>query len=104
MIASSDSAFRPTGETMEETIQSDSSIFGDLAQVEKTLSDDLGGERARSMLAYFDAVRKSSEAMLAKPLSDGDRHFVTQLIEGFRAAQRIIQHVWETLHSASLPV
>jgi len=79
------------------------SIFGDLAQVEKTLSEDTTGDRARAMVAYFDDVAKSSEEMLQKAASDADRQFLARLIEGFRASQRIIRHVWETLHSAVLP-
>ncbi len=78
-------------------------IFSELSQVEKSLSEDIGGERAKAMLDYFDTVRSVSEAMLSQPLSEGDRHLVMQLIEGFKAAQRIIQHVWETQHSTSLP-
>ena len=78
-------------------------IFGDLAQVEKTLSDDTSGDRARAMVAYFDDVAKSSEQMLLKAGSDAERQLLTRLIDGFRAAQRIIRHVWETLHTAALP-
>jgi hypothetical protein len=86
---------------MENTASN--SIFGDLAQVEKTLSEDTTGDRARAMVAYFDDVAKSSEEMLQKAASDADRQFLARLIEGFRASQRIIRHVWETLHSAVLP-
>jgi len=78
-------------------------IFSDLAQVEKTLSEDTTGDRARAMLAYFDDVAKSSEQMLHKAASDSERQLLARLIEGFRASQRIIRHVWETLHSAALP-
>jgi hypothetical protein len=55
------------------------------------------------MLRYFDEVAASSEAMLKQPLDDGERHLATRLADAFRAAQRIIRHVWETVHSASLP-
>jgi hypothetical protein len=78
-------------------------IFGDLAQVEKTLSEDTTGDRARAMVAYFDDVAKSTEEMLQKATADAERQFLARLIEGFRASQRIIRHVWETLHSAVLP-
>jgi len=86
---------------MENAINN--TIFGDLAQIEKTLSEDTIGDRARAMISYFDEVTKTSEKMLQKPIADTERRLVTQLIEGFRASQRIIRHVWETLHSASLP-
>lgn len=86
---------------MENAI--DNTIFGDLAQIEKTLSEDTTGDRARAMIVYFDQVTKSSETMLQKQIDGAERHLAQQLISGFRASQRIIRHVWETLHSASLP-
>ena len=81
----------------------ENTVFDDLTQLEKTLTDDRSGDRARAMLRYFDEVAASSEAMLKKPLDDGERHLATRLVDAFRAAQRIIRHVWETVHSASLP-
>jgi hypothetical protein len=86
---------------MEDT--ANNTIFGDLAQVEKTLAEDTTGDRARAMVAYFDEVAKSSEDMMRKAAADAERQFLARLIEGFRASQRIIRHVWETLHSAVLP-
>ena len=41
---------------------------------------------------------------MKKTVHDAERRLNSQLLEGFRAAQRIVRHVWETLHSASLPV
>ncbi|WKB51747.1 hypothetical protein [Eleftheria terrae] len=84
--------------------QAEKTVFDDLAQLEKTLSEDSSGDRARAMLGYFDEVARASEAMLAKQIVDTERQLVTHLIEGFRASQRIIRHVWETLHTASLAV
>jgi hypothetical protein len=86
---------------MEDLI--DNTIFGDLAQIEKTLSEDTTGDRARAMIVYFDQVARSAENMLRKQIDFSERHLAQQLIGGFQASQRIIRHVWETLHSASLP-
>ena len=81
----------------------ENTVFSDLAQLEKTLTDDVTGDRARAMLGYFDEVTRSSEALLQKAAHDAERHLTSQLIEGFRAAKSIVRHVWETLHTASLP-
>jgi hypothetical protein len=81
----------------------DNSVFSDLAQLERSLSEDSSGDRARSMLSYFDTVTKSSEDMLKTAMVDTERQLVSQLVEGFRAAQRIIRHVWEAQHSSVLP-
>jgi len=78
-------------------------VFADLAHIEKTLTDDLSGERTRAMLSYFDQVTQSTEAHLQTALPDAERQLTSQLIEGFRASQRIVRHVWETIHTASLP-
>ncbi|SEK25100.1 hypothetical protein SAMN05216359_101178 [Roseateles sp. YR242] len=78
-------------------------VFADLAHIEKTLTDDLSGERTRAMLSYFDQVAHSTEAHLQTALPDAERQLTSQLIEGFRASQRIVRHVWETIHTASLP-
>jgi hypothetical protein len=78
-------------------------VFDDLSSLEKTLQEDTTGDRARAMLSYFDEVTTSNEERLTKPLPDDERHLVIRLVEGFRASQRIIRHVWETQHSAALP-
>ncbi|HEX6703343.1 MAG TPA: hypothetical protein VF169_01180 [Albitalea sp.] len=78
-------------------------VLADMAKIEKTLTDDLAGDRARSILAYFDDVAKASEEVMKQPGPDAERQLASQLLEGFRASQRIVRHVWETLHSASLP-
>jgi hypothetical protein len=73
-------------------------VFADLAHIEKTLTDDLSGERTRAMLGYFDEAAQTSERHLLTALPDAER-----LVEGFRASQRIVRQVWESIHSASLP-
>ncbi len=78
-------------------------VFADLAHIEKTLTDDLSGERTRAMLSYFDTIAQTSEGHLQTALPDAERQLTSQLIEGFRASQRIVRHVWETIHTASLP-
>lgn len=79
------------------------SAFTDMAEVEKTLSDDTTGDRARSMIGYFDELASSSQGLLEQPLEAGERQLVAQLIDGFAAAQRVVRDVWEAMHSASLP-
>jgi hypothetical protein len=86
---------------MNEALEN--TVFGDLAVLEKSLAEDSTGDRARSMLGYFDEVARNSEARLGQSLPDPERQLVHKLIEGFRASQRIIRHVWETQHSAALP-
>ncbi|WP_140634999.1 hypothetical protein [Methylibium rhizosphaerae] len=83
--------------------QLEQTVFGDLANLEKSLAEDASGDRARALLGYFADVAKSAEAMLATAAAT-ERQLVTQLIEGFHASQRIVRHVWETLHNASLAV
>lgn len=78
-------------------------VLADMAKLEKTLTDDASGERARAILAYFEEVSKASEQLVQKAAHDGERQLASHLTEGFRAAQRIVRHVWETLHSVSLP-
>lgn len=78
------------------------SAFADLANLEKTLAEDTSGERARALLAYFHDVAKTSESLL-QTAGAGQHQLVSRLIEAFHAAQRIVRHVWETLHNATLP-
>jgi hypothetical protein len=86
---------------MNEAIEN--TVFNDLATLEKTLAEDSTGDRARSMLEYFDEVARNSENRLGQAVPDPERQLLHKLIEGFRASQRIIRHVWETQHSAVLP-
>ena len=78
-------------------------VLADMAKIETTLTEDQSGDRARAILNYFEQVAKASEELVKKPAHDAERQLASQLLEGFRASQRIVRHVWETLHSASLP-
>jgi hypothetical protein len=78
------------------------SILSDLANLEKALTDDRGGERARAMIGYFGEVAKESSAMLQDAQIAAERQLVSQLIEAFYASQRVIQKVWEALHGSAL--
>lgn len=77
-------------------------VFTDIAQLEQTLAEDSSGERARNMIGYFGHVSRASESLLQTALPDAERQLTGQLVEGLRAAQRVVQQVWETTHSASL--
>ncbi len=78
-------------------------VLADMTKLEKTLTEDLTGDRTRAILAYFDKVAEASAKALQTPANDGERQMASRLSEGFRASQRIVRHVWETLHAASLP-
>ena len=83
--------------------QLEQTVFGDLANLEKSLTEDTTGDRVRAMLSYFADVAKSSEGLL-QTAAAAERQLISQLIEAFHAAQRIVRHIWETLHNASLAV
>ena len=82
--------------------QLEQTVFGDLANREKSLAEDTSGDRARAMLTYFADVARNSEGLL-QTAAAAERQLISQLIEAFHAAQRIVRHIWETLHNASLP-
>jgi hypothetical protein len=86
---------------MNDTFEQD--IFSDLANLEKALTEDQSGERARAMIDYFAEVAKESGAMLQTAQAGAERQLVSQLIEAFYASQRVIRHVWESLHGSVLP-
>ena len=85
------------------TTDLEDNVLADMAKLEKTLNDDSSGDRTRAILDYFDQVARASEQLLHKPSHDGERQLAAQVLEGSRASQRIVRHVWETLHSAALP-
>jgi hypothetical protein len=86
--------------TMNDAVEQ--SAFADLANLEKALAEDTTGERAQALLAYFREVAKTSESLMQNAGS-GQHQLVSRLNEAFQAAQRIVRHVWETLHNATLP-
>jgi hypothetical protein len=88
---------------MDAQQQSDTNVLADMANLERVLADDLSGERARLMVAYFDEVAKSAEQSTQQASHDAERQLASQLAQGFHAAKRVVAHVWETLHAASLP-
>lgn len=84
--------------------QLEETIFSDLARMEETLTSDISGDQARAMINYFANVAKASESMSVSAPSEAERHLAGRLVEGFRACQRIIRHVWETQHGTVLAV
>lgn len=84
--------------------QLEQTVFRDLAQMEETLTEDRTGDRARALIQYFADVAKASEDLSVCAASDAERHLAAQLVDGFRASQRIIRHVWESLHGSVLAV
>jgi hypothetical protein len=78
-------------------------VLADMAKLEETLTEDIGGDRVRAMVAYFEDVALTSEGLVRTATDQAERQLAGQLLEGFRAAQRVVVHVWETLHSTVLP-
>jgi hypothetical protein len=89
---------------MDTQPQTETNVLADMTNLEKVLTEDLSGERARMMVAYFDEVATSAEQSTLHAAHDAERQLASQLAQGFHAAKRVVTHVWETLHSASLPV
>jgi hypothetical protein len=78
------------------------SIFGDMTNLESSLSEDSSGDRARAMVRYFRTVAEATERLLTTAREEGQRHLVSRLLQGFQAAERIIRHVWESIHGTTL--
>jgi hypothetical protein len=78
------------------------SIFGDMTNLEASLSEDTTGDRARAMVQYFRTVIDATQRMLTTAREESQRHLVSRLLQGFQAAERIIRHVWETIHGSAL--
>ena len=77
-------------------------IFADLAQLEKTLAEDMSGVKARQIINYFDQCAITNTELSAATSDDTSRQFETKLNEGMHASKRIVKQVWETLHSKVL--
>lgn len=82
----------------------DNSLFGDMANLEQSLSEDSTGDRARAMLEYFNTLLSASTQLLSNSGDEAERSLIQQLNSGFYASQRIIRHVWETIHGTMLHV
>jgi hypothetical protein len=77
-------------------------IFADLAQIEKVLTEDASGVRARKIIDYFEQSLVSNTNIKDGILGDSDRQMQSRFNEGVFASKRVIQQVWETLHSKPL--
>ncbi len=80
----------------------ESTIFSDLENLEKALSQDLSGDHARAMIRYFDEAARESGAMKTHARVDAERQLIGQLETAFQASQRVIRKIWETLHGSAL--
>lgn len=78
------------------------SIFSDMTNLEKSLSEDTTGDKARNMVTYFRSIVEATDKMLATVRDESQRQLVSRLLQGFQAAERIIRHVWETIHGVAL--
>jgi hypothetical protein len=77
-------------------------IFKDLENLSTVLSQDASGARAKNLVDYFGEAVTLSQDMLKQPQQPEEHRLTTQLIEGMRAAQRIVRHVWEAEHAKPL--
>jgi len=82
----------------------ESTLFSDLENLEKALSQDLSGDHARAMILYFGEAARESGTMKAQARIDAERQLIGQLENAFEASQRVIRKIWETLHGAALAV
>lgn len=83
--------------------QLEQAIFSELSDLEKTLAADFSGDRARAIISYFDGVASETQSHVQSAPMGAERQLAAQLTEGFQAAQRIVQKVWEALHGTPLP-
>lgn len=80
------------------------SIFGDMSNLEKSLADDHSGDHARTIIKYFRTIVEATQRMLSGSKEESQRHLLSRLLRGFEAAERIVRHVWETVHGTALVV
>lgn len=86
---------------MSETA-AEQSIFGDMSDLEKTLSQDFTGDKVRAMVEYFQGIVEATQRMLPNAREANQRHLINQLLSGFEAAERVVRQIWETIHGAVL--
>lgn len=80
----------------------EATMFEDITNLEQRLKDDISGDRARILIEYFKDVATASESLLTSASTQEETQQITTLLHGFHAAQRIVQSVWESLHSSAL--
>ncbi|MFE8646296.1 hypothetical protein ACFX58_14520 [Sphingomonas sp. NCPPB 2930] len=81
---------------------SEQSIFADMSNLEKTLSEDITGDKARAIVQYFQSVGEATDKMLASAKEESQRHLISRLLRGFQASERVVRQVWESIHGVAL--
>ncbi len=79
-------------------------LIDDLNKLDATLTDDVSGERARAMVAYFDMAIKACGTMIERAGSEAERQLLRTMYEGFQASRRIVEQVWQSFHRTPLGV
>lgn len=89
---------------MNQQSAMEQSIFADMSNLEKALSEDTTGDRARSIVKYFQSVTEATDKMLSSAKEEGQRHLITRLLRGFQASERVVRNVWESIHGVALVI
>jgi hypothetical protein len=88
---------------MSDTSNADSiDLVQDFKNLHATIVDDIGGDKVRELIKYFDESVARSQQVVQTTKIDLEREFATLLQEAFAASKRIVTGTWELVHGASL--
>jgi hypothetical protein len=77
-------------------------VLSNLAQIEKTILNDISGSNARQIIDYYEKLSLFCSSQNDAATFGTDWQPELQIIDGMKATQRIVQKVWEVQHSKTL--
>lgn len=76
--------------------------LSNLAQIEKTLVDDVSGNSVREIIEYYEKTIQACTAQNTVETHGSNWQPESQIIDGMRASQRILKKAWDSQHSKTL--
>lgn len=76
--------------------------LSNLAQIEKTLVDDVSGNSVREIIEYYEKTIQACIAQNTVETHGSNWQPESQIIDGMRASQRILKKAWDSQHSKTL--
>jgi hypothetical protein len=85
-----------------ETLTPPIDLVEDFKTLQMLIFDDIGGEKTRRLVNYFDEASLKSQEMQVQSTDFEDKEFARMIHEAFLAARRIVLLAWKTAHGSEL--
>jgi hypothetical protein len=88
---------------MANIVGSSTEVDEDVLELHTTLRNDVTGECAQEILGTIKRSSGVIAARMRQKLPPAEFHAAEQLSDALNASEKVVRHVWESMHGMRLP-